>query len=992
MKHFGFAYGQKYFPAVADTGQASLGLERWLDVAASADDDNIRDRARSLVDNGNGRQLLEVIFGNSPYLTSSALNDQGFMLELLDVGPDDALAGVMNELYNRRQCGFDSDNAIARALRIAKRRAALSIAIADILQIWQLDRITAALSDLAESALSLAAAHLLRAAADSGHFTLPYPDDPEKDSGLIILAMGKLGARELNYSSDIDLIVLYDSQVVRSDNPDRMQTYFVRLTRNLVHLIEDRTVDGYVFRTDLRLRPDPRATPPAISVLAAETYYESLGQNWERAAMIKARPVAGDLDAGKRFLDTLKPFIWRKNLDFAAIRDIHSIKRQINAHKGGGKIALAGHNIKLGRGGIREIEFFAQTQQLIWGGRNPELRCPATEDALRALAERSLITSEAMDQMIAAYRFLRRVEHHLQMIDDEQTQTLRRTPEGMRHLALFMGYRDEAAFADELMSSMLNVETHYAELFEDAPSLGVPVEDAGNLVFTGADSDPETIATIEKLGFSQPRIVDEMIRKWHHGHYRSTRSARTRGMLSELLPMLLRSLARTSSPDAAFLKFDEFLSHLPSGVQLFSMLYSNPHLLELLADIMGMAPRLAGHLSRRPAVLDSVLECDFFAPPPSLEELNGELRGLLAAADGFEGILDISRRWANDRKFQIGVQVLRSHLSPAASALALSNIADVALECLAGSVEEEFARHHGRIPGSEMVIVAMGKLGGREMTASSDLDLIFIYSVPDGIQSSDGTRPLSPGHYFSRLSQRIINSVTAQTAEGSLYPVDMRLRPSGNAGPIASSLDAFVKYHHDAAWTWEHMALSRARIICGPDNLRTLVENIIVETLRAPRDAKMLLADVAEMRERIEQQHHTDFIWDIKHLRGGLVDIEFIVQYLQLKHAHTVPEILSTNTLDALRKIGDRELIDADAVSLLVEALEMWNAIQCLTRLSVEGKLSREWANGVPDGFREILVRHCSASDFAGLEARIHHLSGRVFQIYNDIIARPGQL
>ncbi len=989
MNHFGFAFGQKYFPAVADTGQAALGIEKWLDAAASEDSSEIRDGARELVGNSNGRRLLETIFGNSPYLTSSALKDLGFTLKLLDLGPDNALAAVMDELHDRRRRGFASDSEISRALRIAKRRAALSIAVADILKIWPLERITAALSDLAETALSLAVAHLLRAAADSGCLTLPNPDEPEKESGLIILAMGKLGARELNYSSDIDLIVFYDTQVVCADDPDRIQTYFVRLTRNLVHLIEDRTADGYVFRTDLRLRPDPGATPPAISVLAAETYYESQGQNWERAAMIKARPVAGDLEAGKKFLDSLKPFIWRKNLDFAAIQDIHSIKRQINAHKGGGKIALAGHNIKLGRGGIREIEFFAQTQQLIWGGRNPELRCRGTEEALRALAERSLITPGVMDQMIAAYRFLRRVEHHLQMIDDEQTQTLRRTRQGMRHLALFMDYRDEAAFADELISSMVDVETHYAELFEDMPSLGVAGAKAGNLVFTGADSDPETIVAIEGLGFRQPRIVDEMIRKWHRGHYRSTRSARTRAMLSELTPMLLRSLAASCAPDAAFLRFDKFLSHLPSGVQLFSMLHSNPHLLELLADIMGMAPRLAEHLSLRPAILDSVLSGDFFAPPPSFEKLDEELRCLLSAADGFEAILDISRRWANDRKFQVGVQILRRHLPPPEAALALSNIADSALKCLADQVEAEFAKRHGRIVGSEMVIVAMGKLGGREMTASSDLDLIFIYSVPDGVQSSDGAGQLSPGHYFARLSQRIINSVTAQTAEGSLYQVDMRLRPSGNAGPIASSLDAFVRYHQEAAWTWEHMALSRARVICGTDNLRASVEKVILQTLTLSRDADRLRADVAEMRERIDRQHHTDSIWEIKYLRGGLIDIEFIVQYLQLKHAHAAPEILSANTRNALSKISNLGLVDAAVASQLAEALELWNAIQCLSRLSVDGEPGQQWADGVPDGFRETLSRHCSAPDFAELEARIHRLSGCSFQIYKSIITDP---
>ena len=356
------------------------------------------------------------------------------------------------------------------------------------------------MSDFAEATLSAAVAHLLRQSARAGAFSLLHTDDPEHSSGLVILGMGKLGSRELNYSSDIDLIVLYDPNKFEMADASALHDHVVRLTRNLIRLMEERSTDGYVFRTDLRLRPDPGSTPIALSVVVAETYYESLGQNWERAAMIKARPVAGDRAAGAAFLKCLDPFIWRKSLDFAAIRDIHSIKRQINAHRGGGRVAIAGHNIKLGRGGIREIEFFVQTQQLIWGGREPRLRSAATVDSLLALADGGQIDRRTADELIDAYRVLRRVEHRLQMIDDEQTHSLPDSSEGLRDLATFLAYDDVDAMTRDLMATLRSVESHYADLFEDAPTLSVPSAAAGNLVFTGGEPAPEPLDTIERLG------------------------------------------------------------------------------------------------------------------------------------------------------------------------------------------------------------------------------------------------------------------------------------------------------------------------------------------------------------------------------------------------------------------------------------------------------------------------------------------------------------
>ncbi len=994
MHHFGFLTSKCAFPASASAEQAALGMERWLEAATDAGNagDALRRFAAEAADDPLGRRLLDSVFGNSPFLTTSIIKEPEFARRLLNDGPDDTFAGVIEELERCRGQSLDHDG-LARRLRIAKRRMALTVAIADITGTWALPQVTRALSDFADDALGIAAAHVIREAAGRGAFALKQPDDPERESGLVMIGVGKLGGRELNYSSDVDLIVLYDLDRIDTDNPEGLQNHFVRLTRDLIRLIEERTADGYVFRTDFRLRPDPGVTPIALSVLAAETYYESLGQNWERAAMIKARPVAGDRDAGDAFLKQLTPFVWRKNLDFAAIQDIHSIKRQIHAHRGGGDIAVGGHNIKLGRGGIREIEFFAQTLQLIWGGREPDLRAPATCEALSVLARLGRCQRNSADNLIEAYEFLRRLEHRLQMINDEQTQALPERPAELRRIAVFMGFDGTEAFADELLRHLGNVQKHYGELFEKAPTLAADAGggDVGNLVFTGGDPDPETLSTIKALGYTNPEVVDGAVRRWHHGRYQATRSTRAREILTELMPALLKAIGATPAPDVAFLRFDEFLAGLPAGVQLFSMFHSNPQLLDLVAEIMGKAPRLAHHLSRRPATLDGVLTPDFFDPLPDSQALLQELTDLLARAEHIEQTLDLSRRWNNDRRFQVGVQCLRGAIQPGDAGHAFSAIAETALSGLFPVIEEEFAGRHGRFPGSGLAVLALGKLGSREMTATSDLDLIFIYRVPEGAagETSDGEKPLDAAQYFARLSQRLINALTALTSEGLLYEVDMRLRPSGNRGPIASTLDGFVHYHAASAWTWERMALTRARTILGPPELCRLITEAVLETLMAARDDEALLRDVADMRRRLDAEHPAACLWALKHLRGGIVDIEFIAQYLTLKHAHEHPDILGHDTSGTLEALIGAELLDAGAGGHLIEALGLWQGLQGLLALTIEGEMTPERETEMSNALKEDLVRIGGAADFEALEAKISETADEVYRIFRDLIEDP---
>ncbi|MEX2451441.1 MAG: bifunctional [glutamine synthetase] adenylyltransferase/[glutamine synthetase]-adenylyl-L-tyrosine phosphorylase [Rhodospirillales bacterium] len=993
MHDFRFAHTQKYWPKPARAERVDTGFERLGESLARLEDADQRSCVQAALEDRAVRACLTGLFGNSPYLTDSVLKEPAFACRLLDAGPDAVLPDVFRSLDDSpRTPAGDSgqtDRALARELRIAKRRLSLAVALADIAGAWPLEKITQTLSDFADTALQTSVRHLLRAAADKNVITITDAAEPEKESGYIVLALGKLGSHALNYSSDIDLIVFYDPDKVRSEKPDQLQKFYIRLTQNLVKLMEERTADGYVFRTDLRLRPDPGATPIAVSVEAAEIYYESLGQNWERAAMIKARPVAGDLTLGQAFVDNLKPFVWRRNLDFAAIQDIHSIKRQINAHRGGHAIALGGHNVKLGRGGIREIEFFIQTQQLIWGGRVPALQVSGTGDALQALVDLGQVSAETAGDLIEAYRFLRRVEHRLQMINDEQTHTLPKDERGLNDVAVFLGYDDTASFADDLLGHLRNVERHYAELFEDAPTLSAQGEFAGNLVFTGVDPDPDTLETIRSLGFEKPEIVDNCVRGWHHGRYRATRSTRARELLTELMPVLLTALAKTTQPDAAFLRFHEFLSHLPAGVQLFSMFHSNPQLLTLVAEIMGGAPRLAEHLSQRPSTLDSVLTNGFFEPPPELDTLTRELGGLLDRVGAIEEFLDTARRWANDRRFQIGVQMLQGFLKPPEASRVTSDIADAAISELYPRITAEFVARHGHVGGSEIAILALGKLGGREMTATSDLDLIVVYDAPPAAEASDGAKPLAVPQYFSRLSQRMINALTAQTAEGVLFEVDMRLRPSGAAGPIASSLDAFIRYHDETAWTWEHMALTRARVVLATGTLKDRIEETIRATLCKRRDPNGLLADVASMRARIDKEHHTDCLWSIKHFRGGLVDVEFLAQYFQLEYAHDRPEILSVNTREALSNLIAAELIARENGDVLIAALDLWQAVQGMLRLTLEGEVAKISQSDFPAELQKALAAYCGAADFNTLQATITRRAQAVYDIFTRMIEEP---
>jgi len=963
-----------HLPRPHDSARLAVAWTRWQEKAAVPDDATFK-------------ALLDALFGNSPYLTETALQNPDFLADLWRRGPDAAWATLEGDLAAVRAeaTAGAAPDVIAARLRRLKRSVALTVAAADIAGAWPLERVTGTLSGFAGTCLDAITDAILLQLERDGQLALG--GDPQAAS-FTVLGMGKLGAGELNYSSDIDLILLYDREAPALAGNEQISRHFVRASRLLVQLMSEASVDGYIFRTDLRLRPDPGSTPLAMSAQAAELYYESVGQNWERAAMIKAHPVAGNRAVGAEFLATLRPYIWRRHLDFAAIHDIHSIKRQIDAHRGGGTVKVAGHNVKLGRGGIREIEFFAQTQQLIFGGRNPALRLRGTCETLRALAAAGHVGTRATEELIAAYGFLRRVEHRLQMVDDRQTHSLPEDEAGLAAIATFLGYPDRPSFEAEMLATLRCVEGHYARLFEEAPSLAGP---GGNLVFTGTDDDPGTLETLRALGFRDPAAAAGIVRRWHHGRFRSTTSARARELLTELMPALLKALGETAAPDQALLNFDQFLGNLPAGVQLFSLFKSNPALLELVATIMGSAPGLAAQLARRAVLLDSVLSPAFYTRLPPAAEMTADLSATLALVDDEQDILDAARRWANDRRFQVGVQQLKRIVRPAEAGLAYSDIAQATIAALCDRVEKQFARAHGAFRGQRLAVLGLGKLGSREMSATSDLDLIFVYDIPPDLEASDGPQPLGPIQYYTRLSAKIVTALTALTNEGSLYEVDMRLRPSGRAGPLANSLEGFESYHAQSAWTWEHMALTRARVIHGPPELVERLREIILGTLCRPRDAEALSRDVADMRDRIARHAPPKSPWDFKHLPGGLFDIDFVAQYLALRHAATRPDILDPHPAEVLRRAADFGLLDRADAERLCTARLLMSDVQSLLRLTLNGDEASFDETKAPEGQRRLIAQTQDVPDLAALRTRIEAEAKSARAMYEWIVEAPAR-
>ncbi len=963
-------------PHVSAPDKAGQRLTDWLtDLApgqAAAIDDLLAQFPRA-------RTILLGIAEASPYLFDLVRADGARAIRVLECEPERHLAQLI-EKARSDVLSAPSEADVMHKLRRTKSEAALLIALCDIGGVWPVMRVTAALTDLAVASVQSALRFLLQQEAMRGRISPPNPDLPEDGSGLIVLAMGKMGAGELNFSSDIDLIVFFDAGASTLAADIEPQPFFVRVTQGLSRILQQRSGDGYVFRVDLRLRPDPASTPVAISTASALHYYEREGRTWERAAMIKARPCAGDLKAGEALIADLAPFVWRKHLDFAALADVHDMKRQMQTYRGQSEIAVEGHNVKIGRGGIREIEFFAQTQQLIAGGRHPELRVRPTLQALNVLASSNWITFEACDQLTAAYEFLRRVEHRLQMMADEQTHALPDDSEAVERFACFFGYENRAAFARDLLGHLNVVQGHYAKLFEGDPAGTAKLPEVD---YASGPDDPRLVEHFASLGFKKPLMVAQTVKQWLDGDYRVFRSESTRSAFVEFVPALIAGLANAEEPDNAVVVFDRFLQALQRGGRLFLLLSQNRDLVALVALILGAAPRLGDMLARQPQIMDGLIDPRFFGAMPDRRELSTRLAATLEDAHSYEEFLDRLRLFGRESLFLIGTRILSGTVSAQQASIAFADVAEGIVHTVHGLVTGQFASQYGRIKGQQTAILAMGRLGSREMTAASDLDLILLYEFDPENPDSDGAKSLHGAHYFARFTQRLISAFTTRTNYGVLYEVDMRLRPSGRAGPVASHVDSFAEYQDREAWTWEHMALTRARVISASPDFRGKIEEIIRKVLTRPRDAAVVAGDVADMRRAIALEKGEDDIWDLKHAAGGMVDIDFIAQYLQLIHAADKPDILDVSTLHVLDNAARLGVLPQSSAEILRSAAHLYHDLTQILRLCVSERFNPETSG---EDLLRIMARAGDAPDFSSLQARVKETQAEVRRVFRLLI------
>jgi len=892
------------------------------------------------------RGLLAGTAGCSPYLLGLMMREAEWLEEALSVEPDAAFEAILAAVPQMEQ------DALKSGLRQAKRRAALLIALADLGGVWPLERVTAALTDFADLCVDTVLKRLVAAEIARGKLPGMRAADAETAGGMVALAMGKQGAHELNYSSDIDLICLFDQD--RFDDADfhEARSVFVKITRRMTQLLSEPTGEGYVFRTDLRLRPDASVTPVCLAMEAAERYYESLGRTWERAAHIKARPCAGDLTAGWAYLDRLRPFVWRKHLDFAAIQDAHDMRLKIRSHKGlHGALALEGHDMKLGQGGIREIEFFTQTRQLIAGGRDPDLRVRGTVEGLARLAEKGWVPGDAAEQLTTDYRLHREIEHRIQMVNDAQTHKLPSGADGIARIAHFCGEGDVAAWRAHLTQRLKRVHGLTEGFFAPGQAQQAPPD--------------------------LPEGAQNIVERWQA--YPCLRSARAREIFGRLKPDLLSRLTKAPRPNEAFAAFDGFLKGLPAGVQLFSLFQANPHLIDLIIDITSVSPELAQYLSRNAQVLDAVIGGSFFEPWPGRDALRRALSERLSRVDDYERQLDAARSWAKEWHFRIGVHFLRGLIEADEAGREYADLAEAVVSALWPQVVAQFSAKHGGPPGKGAVVLGMGSLGAGQLTAKSDLDLIVIYDA-DGVEESDGRRPLAARAYYARLTQALVTALTAPMAEGRLYEVDMRLRPSGNQGPVATAIQSFHDYQCREAWTWEHLAFTRARAVAGEPVLAAEVEAFRCALLAEKSDIGRTLAGVVDMRRRLAEAKPAKSAWDGKQGPGRGQDIELIASAAALIAASP-----ATRVPDQLAAGVSAGWLRPEEAEALVRSYRLLRKVQGAAKLISDAPLDPATLG---ESGLTFLLRGTGSESAEALQQRLSETRGQAAEVIEAVIAR----
>lgn len=872
----------------------------------------------------------QAFLADTPYLCNLLNRHPDVFEAVTQKGIEASFQICLDLLQRANDIGHDRSN-VSLLLRQAKAKGHLAIALADLSGLWDVNQVIHAITILAEKSTQVAMWCAYQTAAKKDWVA---PKECLDDTGLFAIAMGKMGAYELNYSSDVDVIVLFDPERFEASSRSAKEAA-VRITQDFAQLMETRDEHGYVFRVDLRLRPDPSSNAIAISTQTALNYYERVGQNWERMAYIKGRVCAGDYTAGQLFFEELEPYIWRRHLDYWAIGDIHAIKHQIHSTGGHEPIDVKEFDVKLGRGGIREIEFFAQTQQLILGGRHPELRTRRTDESLDALVKFQAVDPQNAADLKRAYAFLRNVEHRIQMHNDEQTHTLLDIPERRLEIAHLLGYgTDIELFEKDLKAVRQFVHGVYSDLFAQEERLS---GDDGNLVFTGVDDDPGTLKTLEEMGFSHPSNVIERLRNWHRGGLPATRTVRGQQLLTTLTPRLLKYMAQTGEADSALSRFSDFIGGLRGGVQVFSLMLAEPKFAEDLLSAMAYAPKLATDLARQPALLDGMLDQAFNAPldEDSYEVVLEELQRVLGREADFEGQINAARRFHREESLRIGYHILRRQADACDAGPAYTRLADATIKCMADVALAEVQRKFGDWPG-KWVIGAFGKLGGKELSATSDLDIIVIYDPGD---------PPHPNDLAARFTQRLIAALSAPTEEGELYEVDMQLRPSGRAGPVAVKITSFEKYYQGEAWTWEYMALSRLRVVAGDAELAARVLNVAKQALQARSDFADLDKDILDMRQRLARERPPSGDWDLKLSPGGLLDIEFVVQQALIKNARHHTSVIQPNTLEAISALKACAVFSQNEAEILSNAYALQANLQQALRIATSGKFDQNTAS-----------------------------------------------
>jgi glutamate-ammonia-ligase adenylyltransferase len=755
---------------------------------------------------------------------------------------------------------------IEARLRRKRSGLALAVALGDLAGDLSLEEVTRLLSSFADEAIDEAVAAAIAERVPNA--------EPQ---GFAVIAMGKLGSCELNYSSDVDLLLLFDPETFPKRSRDDPGEAAVRIGRRLIELLQKRTEDGYVQRVDLRLRPSPEVTPIALPVNAAISHYESSALPWERAAFIRARAAAGDIALGQRFLDAIQPFVWRRSLDFGVVEDVRQISARIRDHYSEVAKIAPGFDLKRGRGGIREVEFFVQIQQMIHGGRDRSVRAPATLDAIEALRAAGHLEEGVADELAETYRLLRTVEHRVQMVEDAQTHLLPTDPQALDNVAQLHGLEDGRSLLGQLRPHV----DRAGELFDGlTPDTG-----------TRLSNDAEMLKQeLKAMGFAEPNSAARHIADWRSAKARSLRSPPAMQAFEAMLPALLPAIAVGADPDRALNRLGDIVARLSSGVNFFRLLEARPNLAGLLAKILAHAPALADQLSRRPELFEGLFDASSFEMPPPAEEFTQLLAGAMRGQP-YDVALDRARRVVNERRFALGVQLIDLRRDPLEVAHGYARVAEGTLAALGHAAVHEFEQMHGRFQEGELVLLGLGRLGGCSLTHASDLDIIYLHTAPPHTRSN-GPKPLGPNDYFNRLASRVTAAMSVPTAAGPLYDVDVRLRPQGAKGMLVVSLAAFEQYQREEAWTWEHMAMCRARPVFGSGAVRERVSAIIRDILCLSRDPAKVTADAIKMRSEMERHKPPRSALDVKLGRGGLVDLEFAVHVLQLtRHVGLSPRL-----------------------------------------------------------------------------------------------------